>query len=59
MENQIELAIDLAAVTMIAEVYSNDIDLIKVAGIVSKIISSVKEQPSAEMLMDYLQKKYL
>lgn len=58
MENQIELAIDLAAVTMLVEMYPASTNTKQVANLIQKIASKVEEQPSAEMLIDFLVKKY-
>lgn len=58
MNKDIEIAIDLAAVTMLTEMYPNEIDMSKVMSVAKVIANSCTEQPSAEMLLEALHQKY-
>lgn len=58
MLNQIERAIDLAAVTIIAEMYTDSINVVQIASLIQKIVSGIEEQPSAEMLIEFISNKY-
>lgn len=59
--NQIELAIDMAAITILNEMYPNSIDVEKLKVILQGIgylLAPNGEQPSAEELVDHLYNKY-
>lgn len=58
MKDQIELSIDLAAMTMIFEMYPSAVDPAKICAIHKVITSHCTNQPSAEMLINYLAEKY-
>ena len=58
MNTQIELAIDLGAITAIVEMYPDEIDAVKISALIHKIVENVQKQPSAEMVIDFLMKKY-